>query len=213
MTPRSTIPSKQHGFTLVEVMVALLIFGMLAGAGVAMLSFAIRAQAATGARLDDVAALNRLASAMSADLAQATARATRDESGVTRPAFVGEGARVQLVRGGWTNLDGAARAGQQKVAWQLADGTLSRVAWPMLDGATPLAPAAMLTGVRVATFRYRVAGAWTDRWDGENGIPLPQAIELRVVRRDGAEFRQLFLVGTGYAPLPDDPAAAGTPGA
>ncbi|WP_447410841.1 PulJ/GspJ family protein, partial [Clostridium perfringens] len=49
----------EHGFTLVEVMIALLIFGMIAAAGVAILSFSVRAQGATATRLDDIFARNR----------------------------------------------------------------------------------------------------------------------------------------------------------
>lgn len=49
----------EHGFTLVEVMISLLIFGLLAAAGVALLSFSVRAQGLTGARLEAVSARNR----------------------------------------------------------------------------------------------------------------------------------------------------------
>ena len=71
----------RNGFTLIEVMVALLIFSIIATAGVALLSFSVRAQAASGAKLDDLGALQRTLSIMSADLAQATARPVRDEAG------------------------------------------------------------------------------------------------------------------------------------
>lgn len=194
------------GFTLVEVLVALLIFAMLAAAGVAILSFSIRAQAATGEKLDDVSALNRTMSVMSADLAQATLRATRDETGTVRPAFVGESGSdmtpmLMLVRGGWSNIDATPRASEQKVAYRLDGHVFQRVAWPMLDGAQPLAPATMLTRVRQVALRYRFRGAWSDRWDGSQGTPLPQAVEVRIVRDDGVTFRQMFLVGTGYVPL------------
>ena len=70
--------TRESGFTLIEVMISLMIFGMLAAAGVALLSFSVRAQSATGAKLDDVQALNRLSSALSADLAQAETRPTGD---------------------------------------------------------------------------------------------------------------------------------------
>jgi type II secretion system protein J len=195
----------QAGFTLVEVMIALLIFSMLAVAGVAILSFSVRAGAATGARLDDTAALNRTLSVLSADLAQAVDRPARDESGATRPAFIGEAGAaalpmLQLVRGGWSNLDAAARPGLQKVAYQVERGALERTAYPQLDGAAPLAPAVLMTGVRDVRLRYRIAGAWSDRWDGTAGAPLPQAMELTVIRTDGTQWRQLFLVGNGAPP-------------
>ena len=53
---------RANGFTLVEVMVALMIFGMIASAGVGLLAFSVRAQGATVERLDDVGALARLSS-------------------------------------------------------------------------------------------------------------------------------------------------------
>lgn len=211
---------REAGFTLVELMVALLIFAILASAGVALLSFSVRAQAATGAKLDDLAALQRTLSLLSADLAQASDRPVRDEAGTVLPAFVGEngagsGPVLRLVRGGWTNLDAQPRATVQKVAYRLNDGTLERLAYPRLDGATPLPGQPMLTRVQSIAVRYRYRGAWSDRWDGGGGVPLPQALELRV-RRAGVEYRQLFLVGTGYTPPPlpvPSPSPTGSVGA
>ena len=71
IAPRPATARLPNGFTLVEVMVALMIFGMIAAAGVAILSFSVRAQATSAARLDDTAALHRTVAALSADLAQA----------------------------------------------------------------------------------------------------------------------------------------------
>lgn len=195
--------SAEHGFTLVEVMISLMIFGLLAAAGVALLSFSVRAQVSTGAKLEDVQALNRLSSAFAADLAQASARRTRNESGDLLPAFVGESGSaatpmVRLVRGGWSNLDAAPRPGEQKVEYRLDRGELQRVAYPMLDGAGALPPAVLLTHVRQVALRYRLDGAWSENWQGTPVAALPQALEMRVVRDDGVEFRQLFLVGAGY---------------
>ena len=195
----------EHGFTLIEVMISLLIFGLLSAAGVALLAFSVRAQNMTGAKLDDVSALARVSASLSADLAQARDRRTRNEAGDPLPAFTGEAGSgsspmLRLVRGGWSNVDAAPRAAEQKVEYRLTEGTLQRVAYPMLDGAEALPPATLLTNVRQAALRYRLDGAWSDRWQGTPRAPLPQLVELRLVRTDGREFRQLFLVGTGYRP-------------
>jgi len=192
--------SVEQGFTLVEVMVALLIFAMIASAGVAILSFSIRAQAATGARLDDQAAIARTVSALTADLAQAAPRAARDEAGRLRPAFVGEPGEMLFTRGGWTNLDATARPNLQKVLWRLSGQTLVRIGYPEVDGAQPLAQTPMLDRVSALVVRYRYAGAWSDRWDGAGGIALPQALELRLTRTDGTNWRMMALVGTGFGP-------------
>ena len=196
---------KRHdaGFTLIEVMISLMIFGMLAAAGVALLSFSVRAQSTTGAKLDDVQALNRISSALSADLAQAQIRQARNEAGDLLPAFVGETGSsmtpmLRFVRGGWSNLDAAPRPGEQKVEYRLTGGVLQRIAYPMLDGAQPLPPAALLDHVRQVSLRYRLSGAWSDTWQGTPVAALPQAMEMRLIRDDGVEFRQLFLVGASY---------------
>jgi len=194
---------RESGFTLIEVMISLMIFGLLAAAGVALLSFSVRAQGVTAAKLEEDQALNRLASALSADLAQALTRRTRNDAGDLLPAFVGESGSgmtpmVRFARGGWSNLDSAARPSEQKVEYRLTEGVLERVAYPMLDGAQPLPPAAMLSHVRQVALRYRLNGAWSDSWQGTPLAALPQAMEMRLVRDDGVEFRQLFLVGTSY---------------
>lgn len=199
---RSPAP-REAGFTLVEVMITLLIFGLLAAAGVALLSFAVRAQGATGAKLERVSAMNRLTSILTADLAQASIRQTRGVGGELLPVFTGEsGANgstmLRFVRDGWSNLDGAPRASEQKVEYAIVDGALVRIAYPMLDGAAALPPTAMLDHVRQIALRYRVNGAWSDRWTGTPQFPVPAALELRLQRDDGVETRQVFLVGTGY---------------
>lgn len=191
------------GFTLVELMVSLLIFSLLAAAGVGLLAFSVRAQDATVGKLADIARLNQLGSALSADLAQARARTTRNETGDAMPVFTGasgSGATplLRLVRAGWTNIDAAPRPGEQKVEYRLDGGVLTRVAYPMLDGAGPGPSAAILKDVATIGLRYRYAGAWSEDWNGTPDRPLPDALEMTVTRTDGTVFRELFLVGTGY---------------
>jgi general secretion pathway protein J len=189
------------GFTLVEVLIALTIFGMIAGAGVALLAFSVRAQGASGAALDDAGAVNRLSAILTADLAQAQDRATRDRDGTLLPAFTGGAGDVpmlRLVRAGWSNVDAAPRADLQKVEYRLENGEIERVGYPALDGAAPLPPAVLLDRVNNVRLRFRFAGAWSDRWDGNVVAALPQVVELTATRQDGTAYRLLFLVGTGY---------------
>lgn len=204
---RSRQPFADRGFTLVELMVALLVFGMIAAAGASLLGFSVRAQGAGAARLDDISGVERTVAILSADCAQAVDRPMRDANGTPLPAFDGEGGStaapmLRLVRGGWTNLDQDARPGLQRVEYRVENGALLRTAWPELDGAAPLPPAVLLPHVRAAVLRYRYAGAWTGRWDGAGGVALPQAMELTLVRDDGRRWTVLFLVGTGYTPPP-----------
>ncbi len=189
----------RRGFTLIEVMVALMVFAMIAAAGVALLAFSVRAQAGTDAKLTEVAGLARLSAALSADMAQLADRPTRDAGGVMRPAFVGTPEGPVFVRGGRIAFDEAPRPSLQKVAWRLQGDAVVREGWPMLDGALPREPAAMMTGVRGLRWRYRLRGAWTDRFEGTPREALPQAVEVTVTRTDGVVVRAMFYVGLDSA--------------
>ena len=192
---------RTEGFTLVEMMVALLIFGLISAAGVALLTFSVRAQDMADERLGKLAEIRRAGALLTSDLAQATPRISRDERGIAEPAFqggAGADGGIALVRRGWANYDGAARSSLQKVRYRLAGDRLERTAYRHVDGAAPMEPAAVLTGVRALSLRYRDReGAWRDRWDPTDPTQLPRAVELVVDVGEGGVVRQLFLVGTG----------------
>lgn len=192
----------ERGFTLVELMVSLMIFGMLAAAGVGLLGFSVRAQEAARDRLNEVAAIQRVSAIMTSDMAQATSRLVRDEGGVRQVAFTGEGGAngvvaVGFVRRGWSNGGTAGRASLQRLEYRLVDDRLERRIWPMLDGAAPAKPATILRGVNGMTVRYRRKGEWRDRWDVERAEALPDAVEVVMDLQGLGSIRQLFLVGSG----------------
>lgn len=193
--------SAEAGFTLVEMLVALLIFGLISAAAVSLLSFSVRAQELAGNRLSGLADLRRASAMLNADLAQAAPRLSRDEAGAVRPAFTGgtgagEGAALALVRHGWSNVDRSPRPSLQKVEYVLSGTNLERRAFPQVDGAAPLPPQRLMEGVTALRLRYRDGdGVWRDRWDPVDANALPAAAEAVLVLSDGTEVRQLFLVG------------------
>lgn len=191
----------EAGFTLVEMLIALLIFGMLAAAGVGVLAFSVRAQDSARERLGELAEIRRAGALLASDLAQAAPRLSRDESGAFRPAFeggsgAGDTASLALVRRGWENLDGAARPSLQKVQYRLVEDRLERRAYRFVDGAAPMEPVTVLAGIRRLRLRYRDdEGAWRERWDPTQIALLPRAVEITVDTESSGSIRQLFLVG------------------
>lgn len=191
----------EHGFTLVEMLVSLFIFGILSAAGVALLTFSVRAQDFADQRLDKIGSLRRFSAIMTSDLAQAASRIARDETGTGRAVFeAGNGlsdrAALSLVRRGWENPDGSARPSLQKVQYRLSDDRLERVAYPYVDGAAAMDAVPLLEGVNSLRLRYRHrTGEWRDRWDPEQPGDMPRAIEVVVDLGAGGIVRQLFLVG------------------
>ncbi|WP_205479449.1 type II secretion system minor pseudopilin GspJ [Sphingomonas arenae] len=211
----------QRGFTLVEMLVALVIFALLASAGVGLLRSSVDTQEVVGAKLADLAASERLRLLLASDLAQALDRPSRDAGGSVRPAFSGDERALRLVRGGWTAPDGASAL--QAVTWQVSGGALQRAGSEAIDGEWDGAATPLLTGVERASFRYRAAsGEWHGSWaPGPSEPPLPAAVEL-VVKRQGepayrvvaalprvpAAPRQAEPDRTGQPSEPDDGSAA-----
>lgn len=192
--------SAENGFTLIEMMVALLIFGMLAGAGVSLLTFSVRAQAAASERLDSVANDQRMASLLASDLAQAVPRITRDLIGANQRAFsgtngVGAAPVLRYVRGGWSNPDGASRASIQRVEIALNGDRLERRTYAMSDGATAGDPMVLATGIEAVSLRYRDRGAWSTDWENNDPKKLPTAVELTLTRKKEPALTMAFLVG------------------
>ncbi|HEX2763015.1 MAG TPA: type II secretion system minor pseudopilin GspJ [Allosphingosinicella sp.] len=194
--------SAEHGFTLVELLVSLFIFGLLSAAGVAMLAFGARAQENVGGRLDELGGFRRAGALLTGDLAQAAPRLVRDGAGAGGPAFVGAsgeqgGLLLAFVRRGWENVDEAPRPSLQRVEYSLVRGRLERRAYPMLDGAAPLAGVAVAEEVRRVRLSYRDdEGHWRERWDPKNPADLPRAVELVMDTAPTGTTRQLFLTGT-----------------
>lgn len=189
---------RARGFTLVEMLVALAIFGLVSAAGVAVMAYAADNQGVVRARMDRLGEFQRARGLLRADLGQAALRRVRNGDGApARRAFIaGQPGHVPLfgfVRRGWANPDGDPRASLQYVEYRLADGRLERSSRPALDGAAAGDPQVLLSGVRAASIRYRHRGQWLDGWPGGAG-DLPEALEL-VLDVDGlGRVRQAFLL-------------------
>ncbi len=190
---------RDAGFTLVELLIAILLFALLSAAAAALLSFAVDARGRTGERLDTLAAVTRTRALLAADLGQAAARPWRDDRGILRPALVGrEGdALLTLVRRGWRNDGGAARPSLQRVEYRLVAGRLERRAWPLVDGAAAYPPAVLLTGVTALDLRFHSAGQWQDRWDPAARDSLPAAVAIDIAATGLPPLHQAFLVAPG----------------
>ena len=195
---------KDSGFTLIELMVALFIFAMLAAAGVSLLSFGVRAQAAATQRLEDIADLRRFSTLLASDLAQALPRIARGPDGQPVRAFTGNDGRsdpllMGYVRSGWTNPDGAPRAGIQRVDVTFVDGRLTRTAYPMVDGSVAPAGVVLADRVEQLTMRYRDRkGEWRPRWDNALLDMTPAAVEMTVNRKGEPPLVLAFITGPAY---------------
>ena len=195
---------KRTGFTLVEMLIALAIFAMIAGGALMLLRFTVDAEIASRDRTQQIAAMRRFLSVWNADLAQAVPRPARDGAGAMHaaleaPTGAPDGVILRLTRGGWSNFDGAPRPSLQRVEYRWQGGKLARAGYPFLDGARPDAAASLADAPAAPVLRFRTSdGNWRDRWEPQREAELPVAIELALPRAGGAPLRIVSLVGANY---------------
>lgn len=191
------------GFTLIEMLVALLVFSLLAVAGVSVLQISVANQASVRAHTRELGDFQRARTLLKNDLEQAAARRTRDEGGrAAAGAFASQaeaGLLMALTRRGWDNPDGLARSSLQYVEYRLTDGRLERRTRPALDGAPLGQPQQLLDGVEAAEVEFLAQGAWRPTWTSSSSIPLPQAVRLTLTLKSYGTVRQLFLLPGGAA--------------
>jgi general secretion pathway protein J len=174
----------ERGFTLVEMLVAMVIFGVLAVAGVGLLRASVDTQGAIDHRLDRLNGQERVAALFAADIGQAIARPLVGLGESRQVSFVGTPSSVSLMRGGWANPDGQPRSSLQRVEWTLRQSGVARIAHLFLDGSDPGQPAIIQQGLESFSLRYRSAdGSWTGNFSSNERELLPAAVELTMSGR------------------------------
>ncbi|TGX54260.1 prepilin-type N-terminal cleavage/methylation domain-containing protein [Sphingomonas gei] len=155
----------ESGFTLIELMISLGLFALIAVAGLALVEGIINVQGRTEKRLDRLADLQRTMFVVSSDVEQ-----------IADGRLSGSGSNLSFTRAA-PGMGGAA----VPMRYGVAGGALVRAVGP--------APQIVLAGVANARWRFW-DGAWLDRWpvndEGKDRWPRAVALELQVAGPGGA---------------------------
>lgn len=196
-------PRRSGGFTLVELLVALFVFSLLAIAGYRGLNALLQTRAHLEAETRKYQALSRFFTRLDEQLAQVINRPVRLADGLAQAAFAGypqsggELAEAQLV---FTRAGGLDAAGgvlpPQRLGYRLRNREIQMLRWDVLDQAPNSKPAenTVLQGVREFNLRYlSLALAWETQWATLSpAVPPPKAVEVEVVLESGEKIVRVF---------------------
>jgi general secretion pathway protein J len=125
-----------QGFTLIEVIIAIAIFAIIATMVIGGLKAVLTANQITSVDADQLAQLQLAMLIMERDVEQMTDRPITDQNGQVQVAVIASPQYLEFTHGGYSNPFGLQnRSTLQRVAYTIQNGQLIRTTWPELDRA------------------------------------------------------------------------------
>jgi general secretion pathway protein J len=197
----------RNGFSLIEVLVALAVFGVLSVMAYMALGQTLSNADLLGERMQRLEAIQRTVRYLDSDLMQAAPRPVRGLLGdgyepAIRSSFGSEYA-LEVTHGGWSNPAGLPRGTLQRSAYRIEDDELIRYHWRVLDRTINNEPiqTVLLDGVESIVFRFLTTdGEGSEQWPPTNtpgpaGFRLrPRGVEVVLTLTDEGEIRRLVEV-------------------
>jgi general secretion pathway protein J len=186
-----------RGFTLIEALLALAIFGVIAVLSYRATASMSEGEAHLSAEAQRWRTLESLFARFEADIRQAIPRGARTgqqrEAAWVGATFDGHAALAFTRAGSEYVIE--PNASGQRMGYRLNGNTLELAYWPAIDHDTTVKPAIypLVTGVAEFDLQYLTrAGHWRDRWPLLGEEDLPRAVKLALVLEDGSRIDRLF---------------------
>lgn len=193
---------RMAGFTLLELLVAMAVFAVLAVMAYQGLSAVLTTRAAVERQADRLRELQTAWLLIGRDLQQTSPRWIRDELGSELVPIKGGESFIPLLeftRAGYRNPAGLPRSSLERVAYQVKLNELSRWRWRVLDRTQDSQPVArvVLTGINRVALRFLDASReWQPTWPppdlAPGGADLPRAVEVTLELEDWGRITRLF---------------------
>ncbi|TQF73185.1 type II secretion system minor pseudopilin GspJ [Pseudoalteromonas luteoviolacea] len=192
----------QTGFTLIEVMVALVILAFIVTASHQILDTSIKAKEASDETIAQLEGLQTTFLLMDQDFNQMTKREVRNEAGDFSPTYIIHGRYslesqydgIAFIRDGWTNpVSLLPRSELQAVGYRVKDDNLERIYRiyvDELDGSEPRAQVLLENVEELKVEFLDDKHKWQDNWQIK---ALPLAVAVTIQQQDSEPLRRIFL--------------------
>ena len=202
-----SLPVKQQGFTLLELLIASIIFAIMAIMAYGGLDNVLSNSKVSEQALKRLQQVQQSVSVLNRDLSQIIQRSIRDEYGNTQP-YLSAGNNldylVEFSRGGRVNPANLLRSSLLRVAYRFEEGKLIRLQWQQLDRAQGIEPkqTTLIDDIENVTLRFLDDnGEWQEQWPPLNTASdsaqattttKPAAIEIVMQLNDWGDIRRLY---------------------
>lgn len=199
--------TSQKGFTMLELLVSMFIFGVISVMAYGGLEFILNTDQTTATHMNRLSSLQKSMLLIQADVEQMRPRPIRDLYGTPQGAMRSVAddpyRTLEWTRGGGQTYLQTQASSLMRVGYGIRDNKLIRYQWPVLDQAPDTEPlvSEVLNNVEKLRFRFLdQALKWHDQWPPVNlnsttpASPtlLPSAVEMTVELSDWGEVKRLF---------------------
>ncbi len=197
--------TRQQGFTLIEVLIATVVFAIMSVMAVSGLSVVLNSREQVDEHADRLAELQKVFTIIGRDIEQTVNRRVRDNYATELLPLSGGAygsTLLEFSRTGLMNPMGQRRSHLMRVGYMLSEGKLVRLSWFAMDRSFDTLPyeSPMLSDVKAVELRFMDKDhKWLPQWPDMNlqqGSPvtLPRAVEVTLELEDWGRIRRIFEV-------------------
>lgn len=183
---------RRPGFTLIEILIALAILGLIAVLGYRAVASLTDSESRLAIESERWRGLDALFARLESDMRLAQPRDVR-VGAAAEPAWIAQrddagNAVLRVARAGPEFSLEPGSAGQ-RIGYRFREGAVEVLYWPHLDQAAGVTPAAYALAGGIARFEIAYLdnrGGWHDRWPLLGEPPLPRAARIQLTLDDGS---------------------------
>ncbi|MDM8569441.1 type II secretion system minor pseudopilin GspJ [Thiotrichales bacterium HSG1] len=184
------------GVTLLELMVALAVFAIIAVMAYSGLNIILVTQLQVTQHAEQLADLQRIFVILSHDIEQYVQRPIRNQYGDEEPSISGTNEQIEFTRSGWRNPAQQNRSSLQRVAYHLQSDKLIRSYWFVLDRAQDSEPRLVNLSNNINSIQWNYLDdrlIWNEKWPVSNPTQL-KAIKIILNIEEWGNVERLFQV-------------------